>query len=314
MNLFLIKPRGFCAGVVRAIETVKKALKIWGSPIYVKHEIVHNKHVVGELKEQGAVFIEDLEDVPENSKIIYSAHGVAPEVRVLAKKRNLFEIDATCGLVTKIHSAVKRYASKGYKIILIGKKKHVEIIGILKEAPDETTVVENVEDAKALNFLEEDKLFYITQTTLSIYDIKEITDILLKKYPNIETLASSSICYATTNRQTALKKITESVDLVFVVGDPTSSNSNRLKEVAIKRKKPAYLINSEDEIEIEWLKGVENIGMTAGASTPEDVVQRCVKRLQAMGVTNVEEIVDIEENVIFTLPSQVEDALSKIIL
>jgi len=311
MNLYLLRPRGFCAGVVRAIKTVEKALGIWGAPIYVKHEIVHNKHVVNALKEKGAIFIEDLGDVPIGEKLIYSAHGVSPEVRDLAKKRDLLEIDATCGLVTKIHSAVKRFAKKGYKIVLIGKKKHVEIIGISKEAEEDTTIVEKEDDVKNLSFENDQKLFYITQTTLSIDDVKGIVKALKEKFPNIETLPSSSICYATTNRQMALKEITKDVELVLVVGDPTSSNSNRLKELALKREKKAYLINSEEEIDKSWLIDVKNIAMTAGASTPEHVVQRCIEKLYTMGLRDVNEIIYKDEDVVFELPTVLDAALTK---
>jgi len=304
MKLFLLNPRGFCAGVVRAIQTVEKAIKIWGSPIYIKHEIVHNKHVVNSLKQKGAIFIEDLNEVPIGEKIIYSAHGVSPQIKDIAKKRNLIEIDATCGLVTKIHSAVKRYSKKGYKIILIGKKKHVEIIGIANEAPKDTIVIENKEEIQKLNFKPDQKLFYITQTTLSIDDVKDIIVVLVEKFPNIETLPASSICYATTNRQMALKQIIFDVDLVLIIGDPTSSNSNRLKEVAIKQKKQAYLINSEDEIQNTWFKNVQNIAITAGASTPESLVQRCVKRVYSLGLKEVEEITYVKENVVFQLPKE----------
>ena len=232
MKLLLSKPRGFCAGVERAIETVEKALTLWGSPIYVKHEIVHNKHVVDGLKAKGAIFIENIDEVPIGARLIYSAHGVSPAVRAQAKARNLIEIDATCGLVTRVHSAVKRFAAQGYQIILIGHRNHVEIIGTAGEAPDVTTIVESVDDVEKLAFPAASKLFYITQTTLSLDDVKEITDALIVRYPDIETLPSSSICYATTNRQMALKEITDQTDLVLVVGDPQSSNSNRLRELA----------------------------------------------------------------------------------
>lgn len=305
MKLLLSKPRGFCAGVDRAIETVEKAIELWGAPIYVKHEIVHNKHVVEDLKRKGAIFIEDLDDVPLNARLIYSAHGVSPAVREKAKERNLIEIDATCGLVTKVHSAVKRYAKKGYQIILIGHRNHVEIIGTAGEAPELTTIIENVADVEKLNFPLDQKLFYTTQTTLSLDDVKEITEALIKKYPHVETLPSASICYATTNRQMALRQITDEAGLVLVVGDPKSSNSNRLREVAQVRGVPSYLINGENEISQEWLNGVTVIGMTAGASTPEDVVQRCIERLKELGVTQVEEVVYTIEDVVFQLPSQV---------
>ena len=305
MKLLLSKPRGFCAGVERAIDTVKKALKLWGPPIYVKHEIVHNNHVVGELRKMGAVFIENLNDVPIGSRIIYSAHGIPPKVREQAKKRKLVEIDATCGLVTKVHSAAKRYAQKGYQIILIGHRKHVETIGTAGEAPEVTTIVETVKEVESLSFSLKQKMAYLTQTTLSLDDVREVTNTLIKKFPQIETLPSSSICYATTNRQMALREITEEADLVLVVGDPLSSNSNRLKEVAERRGKTAFLIHERDQIQPNWLKDVQTIAMTAGASTPEDIVQSCIDRLRELGLTQVEEVTFTQEDVFFQLPKQV---------
>ncbi len=305
MKLLLSKPRGFCAGVVRAIETVERALEIWGRPIYVKHQIVHNRHVVEDLEEKGAIFVEDLDKVPEGSRIIYSAHGIPPSVREHAKQRGLIEIDASCGLVIRVHSAAKRFANKGYHILLIGHKKHVEVIGTAGEAPEATTIIESVADVEKLSFPKEQRLFYTTQTTLSLDDVKDITDALKVKYPFIETLPSSSICYATTNRQLALREITPSVGLVLVIGDPTSSNSNRLCEVARRRNVPGYLINSPDEINPEWLNGIETIGLTAGASTPESVVQKCIEHLRTLGVTETEEVEYTEENVFFELPKQV---------
>lgn len=305
MKLLLSKPRGFCAGVVRAIETVERALTLWGAPIYVKHEIVHNKHVVNDLKAKGAVFIEHLRDVPRGARIIYSAHGISPTVREEAKERELIEIDATCGLVTKVHSAVKRYALKGYKIILIGHRNHVEIVGTAGEAPEVTIIVESPQDVEKLTFTADDKLFYTTQTTLSLDDVLPITKALEAKYPHIETLPSSSICYATTNRQVALRQITDQTQLVLVVGDPTSSNSNRLCEVAAVRNVPSYLINDAGDIKPEWFNGVTVIGMTAGASTPEDIVQGCISHLKSLGVSEVEDVVLVEEDVFFQLPRQV---------
>lgn len=305
MKLLLSKPRGFCAGVERAIDTVERALELWGAPIYVKHEIVHNRHVVEDLRKKGAIFIEDLKDVPSGARLIYSAHGVSPVVRQEAKQRNLIEIDATCGLVTRVHSAVKRFADKGYQIVLIGHKNHVEIIGTAGEAPDQTTIVESVKDVDALNFKPEDKLFYITQTTLSLDDVREITEALKNKYPTIETLPSSSICYATTNRQMALREVTDETDLVLVVGDPQSSNSNRLVEVAKRRGVASYLINNETEIDPMWLEGVKVIGLTAGASTPEAIVQTCINRLRQLGVTTVENVDFVKEDVFFQLPKEV---------
>lgn len=305
MKLLLSKPRGFCAGVERAIETVEKALERFGAPVYVKHEIVHNRHVVEDLKRKGAVFVEDLEEVPPGSRIIYSAHGVSPAVRDQAKRLGLIEIDATCGLVTKVHSAVKRYAAKGYKIILIGHKNHVEVIGTAGEAPDVTTIVEDEKDVEKLEFSSSEKLFYTTQTTLSLHDVKVVTEALLKKFPQIETLPSSSICYATTNRQMALSQITDQTQLILVIGDPSSSNSNRLRELAALQNVNSYLINDEKEIDPTWLKGVQVIGLTAGASTPEYIVQGCISKLQELGVEQVEDIVFVEEDVVFQLPKQV---------
>ena len=311
MKLLLSKPRGFCAGVERAIETVEKALVLWGAPIYVKHEIVHNRYVVEGLRAKGAIFIEDLEDVPLGARLIYSAHGVSPAVRELAKARQLIEIDATCGLVTRVHSAVKRFANLGYHIVLIGHRNHVEIIGTAGEAPDVTTIVEGVEDVAKLDFPEGTKLFYITQTTLSLDDVKEITNALIYRYPDIETLPSSSICYATTNRQMALREITDQTDLVLVVGDPKSSNSNRLREVASKRGIPSFLINNAAEILPEWMENKKIIGLTAGASTPETIVQSCIQRLIELGVTEVEDVEFIKEDVVFQLPKPIVMALGK---
>ncbi len=310
MKLLLSRPRGFCAGVERAIETVEKALVLWGAPIYVKHEIVHNRYVVDGLREKGAIFIEDLDDVPIGARLIYSAHGVSPAVRDHAKRRQLIEIDATCGLVTRVHSAVKRYSAMGHKIILIGHRNHVEIIGTAGEAPDVTTIVESLEDIKGLSFSQNEKLFYITQTTLSLDDVKEITEALIAKYPGIETLPSSSICYATTNRQMALREIIDTTDLVLVVGDPQSSNSNRLREIASTRGIPSYLINNEKEIQPEWLKEVNTIGLTAGASTPESIVQLCIQKLIELGVKDVEDVVFTQEDVVFQLPKPIVSALN----
>jgi 4-hydroxy-3-methylbut-2-en-1-yl diphosphate reductase len=310
MKLLLSRPRGFCAGVERAIETVEKALALWGAPIYVKHEIVHNKYVVDGLKAKGAIFIEEVEEVPMGARLIYSAHGVSPLVRDQAKARDLIEIDATCGLVTRVHSAVKRFAAQGYQIVLIGHRNHVEIIGTAGEAPDVTTIIESLEDVEKLTFAADEKLFYITQTTLSIDDVKEITEALMKKYPTIITLPSSSICYATTNRQMALREITDITDLVLVVGDPQSSNSNRLREVASKRGIASYLINNENEINPDWMAEVKIIGLTAGASTPEGIVQKCIQRLVSLGVTEVEDVVFTNEDVVFQLPKPIVTALS----
>lgn len=305
MKLLLSSPRGFCAGVERAIEIVERALKIWGAPIYVKHEIVHNRHVVDRLRDLGAVFIEDLDDVPVGAKLIYSAHGVSPVVRELAQNRDLIEIDATCPLVTKLHSASKRFASKGYQIILIGHKNHVEIIGTYGESPEVTTVVESIKDVEGLSFSKETKIFYLMQTTLSMDEVEGILKALKAKYPQAETLPSSSICFATTNRQEALKVIVEKADLILVVGDVKSSNSNRLKEIGTNRNVPSYLINHASEINPKWLEGVQTIGMSAGASTTDEIVQSCIERLKQYGVLAVEEVQHIIEDVHFEVPKEI---------
>ncbi len=307
-KIILCNPRGFCAGVVRAIRVVEAALAKWGAPIYVKHEIVHNARVVEALREKGAVFIEDLSAVPEGAHVIYSAHGISPDVREEARERGLQDIDATCVLVTKVHSAVKLYASRGYKILLIGKKSHVEVIGICGEAPDSVTVIEKVADIEALPFSSEDPLFYVTQTTLSLDDVADMTRALKARYPNILTLPSSSVCYATQNRQGALRSVLSKASFVYVIGDIQSSNSNRLREVAERRGIPARLINSVGDIGEEVLQISGNIVVTAGASTPEEIVQACVQRLREMipGI-DVEEDVFVEEDVIFQLPKELRN-------
>lgn len=304
-KLILCNPRGFCAGVVRAIQVVETALAKWGPPIYVKHEIVHNSHVVNDLKGRGAIFIEDLSEVPSGSTVVYSAHGIPPSVREEAKDRRLVDIDATCVLVTKIHSAVKLYASKGYHILLIGKKKHVEVIGICGEVPGRVTVIEKIEDVFSLPFGAQDPLFFVTQTTLSLDDVHQIVQALKERYPHAITLPSSSVCYATQNRQEALRAVLPQVRFVYVIGDVQSSNSNRLREVAERRNIPARLINSPEYISEEILHYAGNIAMTAGASTPEHIVQSCVKRLQRLiPDLQVQEDIFIREDVVFKMPKQ----------
>ena len=306
-KVIVCSPRGFCAGVIRAIQTVEKALEKWGGPIYVKHEIVHNRHVVDKLRAKGAIFVEDLQEIPRNSRVIYSAHGVPPSIRQEVKERGLIAIDATCGLVTRIHSAVKMYAKKGYYIILIGKRKHVEVIGICGESPDNITVVENLAEVESLLFSVQDPLFYVMQTTLSMDDAADIVAALKTRYPQIITLPSSSICYATQNRQGALRNILPKVEFVYVIGDPQSSNSNRLREVAARRGVVARLINSPEEISEEILHYSGNIGVTAGASTPEDVVQACLTKLQEwIPDLEIETDLFVEEDMVFQLPKELQ--------
>eukprot|EP00916_Digyalum_oweni_P020188 GHVL01033696.1.p1 GENE.GHVL01033696.1~~GHVL01033696.1.p1 ORF type:complete len:710 (+),score=102.37 GHVL01033696.1:170-2299(+) len=307
-KITLVFPRGFCEGVVRAVDTVEQALQLWGSPIYVKHEIVHNKIVCDRLKDKGAVFVEDLKDVPEGSKIVYSAHGIPPEVREEAANRQLLEIDATCPLVTKVHVYVKRKAKEGYKILLIGHRNHVEVKGTYGEAPDVTTVVETVEDVDRLSFTENDKLFYTSQTTLSMDDCKDIVERILERYPKIETIPSGSICYATTNRQEALRNVVNQADLTLVVGDIQSSNSKRLVEASKTRGVNGYLVMDPNEINPEWIKSANNIIVTSGASTPEDLVLSVVDRLRTLGVDEIDEFTFAEEHVNWRLPKPIEDA------
>lgn len=305
MRVTLCKPRGFCAGVIRAISIVEAALNKWGRPIYVKHAIVHNHHVVEELQEKGVVFVEDLKEVPKGSVLVYSAHGVSPSVREMAKKQNLIEVDASCGLVTKVHSLVKLYAKQGFTILLLGHKNHIEVVGIQGEAPDQVIVLSTLSEIEKLSFPPEEKLFLITQTTLSIYDVEAMQARLREKFPQIVLPNSSSICYATTNRQRALYSLLNKVDLVLVVGDQKSSNSNRLVDIAKKNGVPAFLVDNAKSIYQEWLTGVEHIALTSGASTPEEVVQDVIKQLYTMGAEHIEEDVFLEEDVVFSLPKVV---------
>lgn len=286
MKLILIQPRGFCAGVKSAIEIVEEALKKWGPPIYVHHEIVHNYHVINALKEKGVIFVDDIKLVPTKSKLIYSAHGVSPEVRKEAARLALHEIDATCILVDRLHNAIKKHVNDGYKIILLGHKNHAEVIGLLGEAPYHITLIQQIEDVGKLNhFTIKDKLFFVAQTTLNVDDVDAIKRALLKKFPKIKFLSGSSTCYATMHRQLALKRLAKLVDLILVIGDSKSSNSNRLLEVGLKQGVKAHLINDEKEIKDEWLVDINTIGMSAGASTPEAIVQRCVDYLRSSGAT-----------------------------
>ena len=307
--MVLASPRGFCAGVDRAITIVEKALEIYGAPIYVQHEIVHNKHVVQRLRDDGAVFVENVDEIPEGSHVIYSAHGVAPEVRRRAEKRNLKVLDATCPLVTKVHGEAKRYAEKKHTIILIGHKDHVEVQGTVGEAPERIIVVGSVEEVASLKIEDENKIGYITQTTLSMDDTSEIIDVLKKRFPKIQGPAKDDICYATQNRQNAVKALSKEVDLVLVVGAQNSSNSLRLLEVAKSTGVNARRIESAAELKVEWLEGISDIGITAGASAPEDIVQGIVNQIREMSASS--RILDLEivkEDVIFALPAVLRTA------
>lgn len=305
-TVLLPKPRGFCAGVIRAIDIVEIALEQLGAPVYVRKEIVHNRFVVDELARRGAVFVENLDEVPDGAVTIFSAHGVSPEVRVDAERRKLQVIDATCPLVTKVHIEVIRYARDNYSIIMIGHQNHDEVIGTFGEAPDHIHVVSSVSDVDALQNVNPYRVIYATQTTLSLDDTQAIVERLKQRFPAIISPASSDICYATQNRQAAVKTLAEKANLILVVGAQNSSNSNRLVEVARGKGVPAYLIDNAGDIMPEWLAGCLNIGVTAGASTPEILVQEVVKDLQHRGFSRIQELELIEEDVHFPLPSPLE--------
>ncbi len=303
MKLILAKPRGFCAGVERAIGIVTKAIEKFGPPIYVYHEIVHNRHVIEKLKNLGAIFVEDLDRVPDRSYLIYSAHGVSPDIRGRAKKKKLMEIDATCPLVTRNHSAVKRFAKKKGHLLLIGHKDHPEVIATAAEKPSFVTIIENKKDVEKLPFSSSDPIYYLTQTTLNSDEVNEIIALLRNKFFHLETHPQTSICYATANRQKAWGIILEKADLALVVGDRKSSNSNRLHEIALKKGITSYLINDPNELLAKSLDGVSTIAMTAGASTPEEIVQQTIERLFFLGLASVEEVCFQQESVSFSIPS-----------
>tara|TARA_Y100000814_G_scaffold126533_1_gene91429 strand:- start:1879 stop:2784 length:906 start_codon:yes stop_codon:yes gene_type:complete len=300
MDILLAEPRGYCAGVVRAVDIVELALIKIGNPVYVRHEIIHNQHVVNELKEKGAIFVEEISDIPNNSTVIFSAHGVSPEVWEDAKKKNLNIIDATCPLVTKVHLEAIKYAKDGYTILLVGHKGHDEVVGTMGEAPENTILVESVDDIPSLNVPDSEKVVALTQTTLSLSDTANVISALKEKFPQLIT--RNDICYATTNRQNALNSITDNVDLVLVVGAKNSSNSNRLKELASERGIEAYLVNGPEDVKLDWLEGKSSIGITSGASTPEVLVNGVIEKIKP---SNIQNIVYAEENVNFKLPKEV---------
>ena len=303
-KLLLLKPRGFCAGVVRAIDIVRIALETFGAPIYVRREIVHNRYVVDDLTSKGAIFVNEIDEVPEGARVIYSAHGVAPEVRTNSKSRGLRVIDATCPLVTKVHFEALKFAREDRTIILIGHKDHQEIIGTSGEAPDRTIVVDSVAAVDKLEVNNPDKLAFLTQTTLSLYDTQEIVARLRQKFPKIVGPKSDDICYATQNRQEAVEQVAQDVDLILVVGSQNSSNSNRLVEVAQRRGVKAELIDSASDINPAWLEGVRSVGLTAGASAPEVLVEQVSQRLAEHGYTDQRDLDLIREDVRFTLPPE----------
>src|SRR6202040_2571442 len=303
-KIYLLKPRGFCAGVVRAIDVVKIALDLYGRPVYVRKEIVHNMHVVDELREAGAVFVEELDEVPVGARAIFSAHGVAPAVRKQAKERKLEVIDATCPLVTKVHLEAVRFARDGYSIVLIGHKDHDEVIGTLGEVPDRSYLVETVEDVDRLELPDPARVRYLTQTTLSLDETRDIVSRLKERFPLIQGAQTQDICYATENRQMAVKAVSEFVDLLLVVGSQNSSNSKRLVEVGDNFGVRSYLVNDRSDVDAMWLDGVKNVGVTAGASAPEHLVQELIEYLNEHGFQQLEEIELVDEDVRFSLPAE----------
>lgn len=310
--VYLLKPRGFCAGVVRAIDIVALALEAYGAPIYVRREIVHNRHVVKDLASRGAIFVDELDEVPVDSRVVYSAHGVSPEVRRQAEHRRLNVIDATCPLVTKVHlEAIKAARSLG-TILLIGHRDHEEVVGTRGEAPERTMVVSSAEEARSVSVAEPDNLHYLTQTTLSLDEAGEIIAVLRERFPKIQGPPAQDICYATENRQQAVKRAAARFDLLLVVGSQNSSNSKRLVEVGANVGVEGHLIDDERDINPAWLVSASAVGLTAGASAPEVLVERVVARLGELGFGRVEEIEVIEEDVVFPLPPELASAHSSL--
>jgi 4-hydroxy-3-methylbut-2-enyl diphosphate reductase len=305
-KIIRLKPRGFCAGVVRAIDVVKISLDIYGAPIYVRKEIVHNRHVVDELRSAGAIFVEELSEVPEGARVIFSAHGVSPAIRAEAKERHLQVIDATCPLVTKVHLEAVRFAKQGYTIVLIGHRDHDEVIGTLGEAPSSTFLVSDIEDVNRLQIRDPEKVAYLTQTTLSLDETSDIVRRLKERFPSIIGPKTQDICYATENRQLAVKAVAPLCQALLVVGSQNSSNSRRLVEVCGKAGIPAYLLDDCSEVRDDMLSGVDTVAVTAGASAPEHLVQELINHLKKHGYEDLEEAEIKEEDVRFTLPADLE--------
>ncbi|MBM3784793.1 MAG: 4-hydroxy-3-methylbut-2-enyl diphosphate reductase [Acidobacteria bacterium] len=306
-KIVLLTPRGFCAGVVRAIDVVRIAIDTYGAPIYVRKEIVHNKHVVDELRDAGAVFVEELSEVPSGARVIFSAHGVSPAVREEAKRLNLQVIDATCPLVTKVHLEAVKFARQGYTIVLIGHEGHDEVVGTLGEAPESMVLVQTVEDADNLQVKDESKIAFLTQTTLSLDETSHIVSRLRERFPMIDGPKSQDICYATENRQVAVKAVVPMTDLLLVVGSRNSSNSLRLVEVCRNAGRPSYLVDDENDVKPEWFDNVDTVAITAGASAPEHLVDRLIEHLRENGFGTLEELEVKEEDVRFSLPPELHN-------
>jgi 4-hydroxy-3-methylbut-2-en-1-yl diphosphate reductase len=301
-RVLLASPRGYCAGVERAVETVEQALELYGAPVYVRKQIVHNAHVVRELEGRGAVFVESEDEAPEGATLVLSAHGVAPDVHERAAARGLSTIDAACPLVTKVHAQVKRWAEEGHTVVLIGHAGHEEVVGTMGEAPESILLVESAEAVSALELPAEAKVAYSTQTTLSVDETAEIVAALRRRFPQIRGPQKEDICYATTNRQAAVKALADEVDLLLVIGSRNSSNSNRLVEVARAAGVPSYLVDDESEIDPGWLEGVETVGLTSGASAPERLVARVCEWFRDHGVDEISPFASVYEDVVFRLP------------
>jgi 4-hydroxy-3-methylbut-2-en-1-yl diphosphate reductase len=309
-KLLLAAPRGYCAGVDRAVQTVERALELYGPPVYVRKEIVHNKHVVEQLRERGAIFVEEEDQVPQGETVVFSAHGVAPSVHAGAEARGLKTIDATCPLVTKVHVEAKKFAAQGYTIVLIGHAGHEEVEGTMGEAPDNIVLIETEDDVDRLDVDDPDKIAYISQTTLSVDETTAIITKLRERFPNITGPRTDDICYATTNRQMAVRQMAEHCDLVLVIGSANSSNSNRLVEVARDHGAESHLIDNESQVREEWLDGKRVVGITSGASAPEELVKRLVNWFRERGTEHVEEFDVIQEDVRFMLPKEIRRELA----
>jgi len=308
MRVILAEPRGFCAGVVRAIDIVELALKKYGPPVYVRHEIVHNKRVVENLKAKGAIFVEELDEVPEGAHTVFSAHGVSQNVADIAASRGLPVIDATCPLVAKVHKEGQRYSKASYEVILIGHEGHPEVVGTMGRIPGKVHLVSSAEAVADLKVANPEKLAYVTQTTLSVDDTREVIDAIRKRFPAVVGPDVKDICYATQNRQTAVRQLASMVDVLLVVGAQNSSNSNRLREIGEELNIPSYLIDDARALKPEWLEGAEAVGISAGASAPEALVQELIERLGELAEIKVEHLDGINENVQFKLPDELRDA------
>ena len=309
-KVLLASPRGYCAGVERAVETVEKALELYGPPVYVRKQIVHNLHVVRDLEARGAVFVDEESEVPEGETVVFSAHGVAPSVHANALTRKLNTIDATCPLVTKVHVQARRYAADGYTVVLIGHEGHEEVVGTMGEAPDAIVLVESVEDVDRLTFAPDARLAYVTQTTLSVDETGEIITALRARFPQIYAPKKEDICYATSNRQWAVKEMLNEIELLLVIGSRNSSNSNRLVETARAAGIAGHLIDDETEIDESWLDGVDVVGVTSGASAPEKLVERVCDWFRLRGVTEIEPYRLVDEGVEFRLPTELRRELA----